>query len=43
VAPTAVFHEAVRAAKIGPSQDIPHITEDLIRKYLTDLTRLDVL
>ncbi|CDO06209.1 oxidoreductase [Mycolicibacterium cosmeticum] len=43
VAPTAVFHEAVRAAKIGPSHDIPHITEDLIRKYLTDLTRLDVL
>jgi fatty acid CoA ligase FadD9 len=43
VAPTAVFREAVRSAKIGPAQDIPHITEDLIRKYLTDLARLGVL
>lgn len=36
-APTEVFREAVRAAKIGVQQDIPHITAELISKYLTDL------
>ncbi len=43
VAPTAVFRAAVRSAKIGAAQDIPHITVGLIRKYLTDLRRLGVI
>ncbi|SCX00287.1 carboxylic acid reductase [Mycolicibacterium fluoranthenivorans] len=43
LAPTAVFREAVRAAKIGPAQDIPHITVELIHKYLTDLRKLGVI
>jgi fatty acid CoA ligase FadD9 len=37
-----VFREAVHAAKIGPTHDIPHITEELIRKYLTDLRYLGI-
>lgn len=43
VAPTAVFREAVRAARIGSTHDIPHITEDLIGKYLTDLRQLGMI
>ncbi len=43
VAPTAVFREAVRAAKVGPTQDIPHISKELIRKYLADLKQLNLL
>lgn len=43
VAPTAVFREAVRAAKVGPTHDIPHISMELIRKYLADLKQLGLL
>ena len=43
VAPTEVFREAVRAAKVGPAHDIPHISIELIRKYLTDLKILALL
>ena len=41
--PTAVFREAVRAAKVGPTQDIPHLGRALIRKYVADLRHLDLV
>ena len=43
IAPTEVFHAAVRAAKVGPEKDIPHITASLIDKYVSDLQRLGLL
>ena len=43
LAPTEVFHGAVRAAKIGVDQDIPHVSESLIDKYVADLQRLDLV
>ena len=43
LAPTEVFHGAVRAAKIGVDQDIPHVSEPLIDKYVADLQRLDLV
>lgn len=43
VAPTDVFRRAVQRAKIGPDHDIPHITVDLIRKYLTDVDLLELV
>lgn len=43
VAPTEVFRRAVRDAKVGPTHDIPHITNELIRKYLTDLEDLGLV
>ena len=43
VAPTDVFRRAVRNAKVGPTHDIPHITVELIRKYLTDLEDLGLV
>lgn len=42
-APTEVFRSAVRAAKVGADGDIPHIGRSLIRKYLSDLHRLELL
>ena len=35
--PTNAFRAAVRAAKVGPSEDIPHLTPELINKHATDL------
>ena len=43
LAPTEVFHGAVRAAKIGVDQDIPHVSASLIDKYVADLQRLDLV
>jgi fatty acid CoA ligase FadD9 len=43
VAPTEVFHTAVRAAKVGPDKDIPRISASLIDKYVADLRQLDLL
>jgi fatty acid CoA ligase FadD9 len=42
VAPTDVFRQAVRKYEIGAMHDIPHIDATLIRKYLSDLQRLDL-
>lgn len=42
LAPAEVFHGAVRAAGVGADGDIPHITRQLIGKYVTDLQRLDL-
>ena len=33
-APTDVFRAAVQAAKIGADKDIPHLSADLIAKYV---------
>lgn len=42
-APTDVFREAVQAAKIGPDQDIPHLSPALIDKYVADLQLLGLI
>ena len=42
-APTEVFREAVRAAKIGADEDIPHVSAPLIDKYAADLELLGLL
>jgi fatty acid CoA ligase FadD9 len=40
IAPADNFRVAVRHAKIGADQDIPHLNADLIHKYVTDLAAL---
>jgi len=42
-APTDVFREAVRVAKIGADDDIPHVSASLIEKYIADLEHLGLL
>ncbi|HEX5143726.1 MAG TPA: carboxylic acid reductase [Mycobacterium sp.] len=43
MAPTDVFRTAVQDAKIGPDKDIPHVTREVIVKYVTDLQLLGLL
>jgi fatty acid CoA ligase FadD9 len=43
MAPTDRFRAAVQEAKIGPDKDIPHVTEPVIVKYITDLELLGLL
>ena len=43
IAPTDRFRSAVQDAKIGPGKDIPHVTSDVIVKYITDLRLLGLL
>ena len=43
IAPTDRFRAAVQDAKIGPDKDIPHVTPEVIVKYVTDLQLLGVL
>jgi fatty acid CoA ligase FadD9 len=43
IAPTDRFRTAVQDAKIGPDKDIPHVTRDVIVKYITDLQLLGLL
>lgn len=43
LAPTDKFRRAVQDAKIGPDKDIPHVTRDVIVKYVTDLELLGLL
>ena len=43
IAPTEVFHAAVRAAKVGADGDIPHLSQSLIDKYVADLQRLGLV
>jgi fatty acid CoA ligase FadD9 len=43
IAPTERFRTAVQDAKIGPDKDIPHVTPEVIVKYLTDLQLLGLL
>ncbi len=42
-APTEAFRAAVRAAKVGPDQDIPHLSALLINKYVSDLREMNAL
>jgi fatty acid CoA ligase FadD9 len=42
-APTEVFRDAVREAKIGADEDIPHLSASLIDKYISDLQHLGLL
>jgi fatty acid CoA ligase FadD9 len=42
-APTEAFQAAIQHAKVGADKDIPHISRDLLGKYVTDLERLDLL
>ncbi|MCV7300052.1 carboxylic acid reductase [Mycobacterium barrassiae] len=43
LATTERFRAAVQEAKIGPDKDIPHVTADIIVKYITDLQLLGLL
>jgi fatty acid CoA ligase FadD9 len=43
LAPTDRFRAAVQEAKIGPDKDIPHVTPQVIVKYITDLQLLELL
>jgi fatty acid CoA ligase FadD9 len=38
-----VFQSAVQTAKIGVDEDIPHLSQDFIGKYISDLRLLNVL
>lgn len=42
-APTKVFRAAVQDAKIGPDQDIPHLSAAFIDKYVADLQTLGLI
>jgi thioester reductase-like protein len=42
-APAHRFHAAVQEAKIGPDNDIPHVSAPVIVKYVTDLKSLGLL
>jgi fatty acid CoA ligase FadD9 len=41
--PAEKFRAAVQSAGIGSDNDVPHVTEALIDKYVTDLQRLGLL
>jgi fatty acid CoA ligase FadD9 len=43
MAPTDRFRAAVQEAKIGPDKDIPHVSQPVIVKYITDLQLLELL
>ncbi|WP_179475002.1 carboxylic acid reductase [Mycolicibacterium vinylchloridicum] len=43
IAPTDRFRSAVQDAKIGPDKDIPHVSPEVIVKYVTDLQLLGLL
>ena len=42
-ATTDRFRAAVQEAKVGPDKDIPHVTAEIILKYITDLQLLRLL
>ena len=42
-ATTDRFRAAVQEAKVGPDKDIPHVTAEIIVKYITDLQLLRLL
>ena len=43
LAPCERFRAAVQEAKIGPDNDIPHVSAAIIKKYVTDLQLLGLL
>ncbi|MEB3031142.1 carboxylic acid reductase [[Mycobacterium] nativiensis] len=42
-APTGAFRAAVQAAEIGEDKDIPHLSAELVEKYVADLKYLGML
>jgi hypothetical protein len=42
-APADRFHAAVKDSKIGPDNDIAHVSSSVIVKYVTDLKLLGML
>jgi glycopeptidolipid biosynthesis protein len=42
-APADRFQAAVREAKIGPDNEIPHVSAPIVVKYVTDLELLGLL
>jgi fatty acid CoA ligase FadD9 len=42
-ASTEHFRAAVQEAKVGPDKDIPHVSAEIIVKYITDLQLLGLL
>ena len=43
IAPTDRFRAAVQSAKVGSDKDIPHVTPEVIVKYVTDLELVGLL
>jgi fatty acid CoA ligase FadD9 len=43
MAPTDRFPAAIQNAKVGPDKDMPHITRQIIAKYVSDLRLLGLL
>lgn len=43
IAPADQFRAAVQEAKIGPDKDIPHVSQEMIVKYASDLELLGLL
>jgi fatty acid CoA ligase FadD9 len=43
MAPTDRFRAAVQEAKVGPNSDIPHVSQPIVIKYITDLQLLGLL
>jgi fatty acid CoA ligase FadD9 len=43
MAPTDRFRAAVQDAKVGPDKDIPHVSPQIIAKYVSDLRLLGLL
>jgi fatty acid CoA ligase FadD9 len=43
MAPTDRFRGAVQEAKVGPNSDIPHGSQPIVIKYITDLKLLGLL
>jgi fatty acid CoA ligase FadD9 len=43
MAPADRFRAGVQDAKIGPDKDIPHVTPQIIVKYITNLQLLGLL
>ncbi|MFI5771184.1 carboxylic acid reductase [Streptomyces sp. NPDC051658] len=41
--PAERFRAAMQAAEVGPGTDVPHLSDGLIRKYVTDLRQLGLL
>jgi fatty acid CoA ligase FadD9 len=41
--PATGFREAVRRIGVGSERDIPHLSRELIRKYLADLRLVGLL
>jgi thioester reductase-like protein len=43
MASTDRFRASVQEAKVGPNSDIPHVSQPIVIKYITDLQLLGLL